>query len=365
MGNPKEKMKDQRGVVFILVAMALVILMAFAALALDVGNVMVVRNELQNISDGAALAATRRLGSIYEGMSYTNQQTYDCSTDATTIISVAQEVATLNKAAGVNITVNPSDVEIGQWNGETRVFTPTLSRPDAVRVKARRDSSANGPVATHFARILGINTISISTQATAALTGESTAGPGGLPVPLGISRAWFEGGAAFHFCNQPIRFYPTNDPSSCAGWHVYDRYSTMNDRRLRDTISDIENGGYESPETNAYVTRYEFGGGTMSTQTFAAMKSLFDSRKVLNDGIIDNDTDSNTWTTGVPVFDSSDCSNPHGSTLIVGFATIVITNVQDAPVHQIDGYVICNNVEPGRGSGGNYGTKGSIPGLVQ
>jgi hypothetical protein len=54
-----------------------------------------------------------------------------------------------------------------------------------------------------------------------------------------------------------------------------------------------------------------------------------------------------------------------GAQTIVGFATIVITGVQDSPVHQIDGYVICENVEFGRGSGGNYGTMGSIPGLVQ
>jgi Flp pilus assembly protein TadG len=356
---------NQKGQVLIIVVIAFIALLAFAALALDVGNLMVTKNELQNISDGASLAATRRLGSIYETMPYADQQTYNCSADAPAIISVAQEVGTMNIAAGVNITINAADVEIGQWNSGTKVFTPTYSQPDAVRVRARRDSSANGPIATFFARILGINTMDVSATGTAALTAESTAGPGGLPVPVGISRRWFEDRAAFNFCNQPIRFYPTNDPSSCAGWHVYDRYSNMNDRVLRDTISDIEAGSYESPETIAYVTRYEFGGGTMSIQTFAAMKSLFDSRKVLNDGTIDNDTDSTTWTTGVPVFDSSDCSNPHGSTFIVGFATIVITNVQDSPVHQIDGYVICNNVEPGRGGGGEYGTKGSIPGLVQ
>ena len=95
----------------------------------------------------------------------------------------------------------------------------------------------------------------------------------------------------------------------------------------------------------------------MSTQTFAAMKSLFDSRKVLNDGIIDNDTDPNTWTTSVPIYNLDDCGSMAGAQLIVGFATIVITGVQDAPVHQIDGYVICNDVEPGRGGGGEYGPR--------
>jgi len=100
----------------------------------------------------------------------------------------------------------------------------------------------------------------------------------------------------------------------------------------------------------------------MSNQTFNNFMSLFQAnlnRDLNNDGVND------AWETGVPVYDSSDCSNPHGAITIVGFATIVITNVIGPPAKIIDGYVICNNVEPGRGSGGNYGTKGSIPGLVQ
>ena len=46
---------------------------------------MVVRNELQNIGDGAALAAARHLGNIYEGMSYVAQQNYDSTADAAAI----------------------------------------------------------------------------------------------------------------------------------------------------------------------------------------------------------------------------------------------------------------------------------------
>lgn len=366
MGILRDQMRDQRGVVLILVVIVLGILFAFAALALDVGNVMVVKNELQNISDGAALAAARHLGGIYEGMSYANQQIYDASNDAATIRSVAQQVGASNTAAGIlNVAIHLSDVEIGRWDSTTHppVFTPTYSQPDAVRVRARKDGLANGPLVTFLARIFGMNAVDVSATATAALTGQSTAGPGGLPVPVGISKYWFDNQPAFNFCNQPIRFYPTNDPSSCAGWHVYDRYSNMNDRRLRDTISDIENHRYESPYTQAYGTQFEFGGGTMSIHTFAAMRSLFlaNLNYDANPSIAGNDA----WLTGVPVYDSSDCSNPHGAITIVGFATIVITNVQDSPVHQIDGYVICNDIEPSRGSGGNYGSKGSIPGLVQ
>jgi hypothetical protein len=357
----RNKLREERGVVFILVIIALVVLLAFAALALDVGNVMVVKNELQNISDGAALAATRHLGSIYEGMSYTAQQSYNASADAATIISVAQQTAASNTAAGTSIT-NLPDVEIGTWDRNRQPpFLAGLDQPDAVRVRARKDGSANGPVATFFARIFGMNTMDVSATATAALTGQSTAGPGGLPLPVGISRAWFE--SRPQFCGQPIRFYPTGTAAGCAGWNTYDE-SPPNAARLQRILNGLEAGTYQSPATTAGTTFFNFIGGTIASR-FSDMQSLFNTMKVLNDGVLDADNDPTTWTTTVVVYDWSDCSNPNKAIRIVGFATVVIRRVLDSPSKLIDGEVICENVEPGRGSGGNYGTKGSIPGLVQ
>ena len=52
---------DQRGVVVITVAVLLVSLLSFGALALDISSLFVVRNELQNAADAGALAATRFL----------------------------------------------------------------------------------------------------------------------------------------------------------------------------------------------------------------------------------------------------------------------------------------------------------------
>ncbi len=357
---PFFKSGGRKGVTFVFVIIFLLVLLAFFALAVDVGYVMVTRNELQNVADGAALAGARRLGAFYEGMPYWDQQSYDASSDAGTIRASASDVAAQNSAAGQPVSLESSDIKIGTWNSETKVFTETMARPNAVRVVSRRDATANGPVTTFFAKILGINTVDVRATATAALTGQSTAGPGELETPIGISKQWFAGGASFHFCNQPIRFYPANDPSSCGGWNVFNRYASFNDHHLRTTLNDLRTGAYTNPGATAYETQFEFGGGTMSTQTFAAMKNLFDARR-------EGDGDGNplTWTTTVAVYDSADCSNPNGLMTIVGFATIVITGVQGAPVHQIDGYVVCNNVEFGRGSGGMYGTLGSIPGLVQ
>ncbi len=345
---------NQRGAVAILVGLLLALFVGVTAMAVDVGYMMIVKNELQNVADASALSSCGLLGNQYENEQPVNEAA---------IRQRAIDTALANRAGGVNITLLTADIEIGTWDqARTPPFIAGTGPPNAVRVTARRETGANNPVTLFFARIFGFQDAAVNAFATAALTGQSTAGRGGLPVPVGISRYWFDNQPLFNFCNQPIRFYPTNDPSSCAGWHLYDRYENFNDRRLRDTISDLRTGQYESPEVTANDTEFEFGGGTMSTHTFNAMLQLFQAnlnRDLNNDGILD------AWETSVPVYESSDCGNPTGEIVIVGFATIVITGVQDSPVHQIDGYVICNSFEPSRGGGNNYGTMGTIPGLVQ
>lgn len=352
-------LSDQRGVAAIIVSVTLVMFLGFAALAVDLGYVMVTRNELQNVADAAALGATRQLGVIYEGLSYGQMPTYVC--DPAGLINVAREIAVKNGAGGKAVAINDSDVTIGRWNASTKVLTPTLVGPDAVRVRVRRDSSANGPISTFFAMIWHKNTVDVTAVATAALTAQSTAGPGGLPIPVGISRAWFDNKAVF--CNQPIKFYPTNSPEGCAGWHTYED-NPANASQLRRILDGLKDGRYVAPEATAGTTEFEFVGGTIAAD-FPEMAALFDYCKVLNDGEVDQDTDPTTWTTAVVVYDSADCTNPNKAITIVGFSTVTIYEVLTAPEKTILARVVCDNIDEGRGGGGTYGTLGSIPGLVQ
>lgn len=351
--------EKQKGAALILVAGLIVVLVSFVALAIDIGYVMVSRNEIQNAADSSALGATRQLGAIYESMTYQAQQSY--TADPSPIIAVAKSASLSNKVSGQSIDLIDSEVQIGQWNAASKTFTATLSRPDAVRVTAHRDAILNGAMPSFFARIFGINSLEVSTNATAALTALGGVEEGGLPLPVGISRFFF---ANPEYCDDTITFYPSNKPSSCAGWHVYDE-PKFNDAKLRQLIDDLRTGVYTSPATIAGETIFNFGGGTMSQQTFNAFLALFNYARLLNDGVIDADTNDATWTAKVPVYDWPDCGNPNKEILIVGFATVVIDNVLDAPEKLISGQTICHHVEPGRGGGGDFGTLGSIPGLVQ
>ncbi len=370
--------KDNRGTVIVYVAVAIVVLLGCVALAVDVGYVMVSRNEIQNVADGSALAATRRLGFIYENMTYQAQQSYNCETsgDVPIIKQAALDVASSNVAAQQNINLNAADdIIIGKWNANTKTLSPTYDQPDAVRVIARRPGAP-----TFFAKIFGSNTFNVSGIATAALTPQGTTGPGGLPIPFGLSKYYFDlhKAAQTDFCGKQLILYPTCASSDqcdtveeienigCGGWHTY-LYDPPSASRLDNIVSGLIGGTFSSPPASGQ-TYFNYTGGTLAslwTGSPSPLEDLFNTMRVKNDGVLDNDNDVTTWTTTVVVYDSGDCTNPNQDLRVAGFATVQITGVLPAPDKQIIGKILCDYVEAGRGGGGQYGTLGSIPNLVQ
>jgi hypothetical protein len=360
-------LSDERGATAIIIGLLMVVFMGIAAMAVDIGYAMVTRNELQNISDGAALAATGQLGVNYEGLSTNELLNYVVDGDDEALIKdIARDVAGNNQAGGGgNIILNDSDIEIGQWNQDNDPpFTPTLEQPDAVRVTARRDANANGPINTLFARIFGQDTVSVNAIATAALTGLDEIDECKLFWPVGISKAWFDywNEERGTWCDQDIKMYPTGGMEGCAGWHTFDGWPA-NANQLRKLLEDKKNGdcsdGYKTKDEVVYT------GGTVAS-VFDEMKALWDWGRMLNDGDIDLDDSDDTWTTHVVIYGLDDCSNPSGYIPIVGFATVEIYEILSMPDKIIQARVKCLEYGDGRGGGSaEYGLMGMIPGLVQ
>ncbi len=355
------RLKDQRGTVIVVVVLFLLVLIGFAAFAVDVGYMMVRRNELQNLADTAALAAAGELGAAYETMSYSDAIAYVPASGP--LLEKAQQVVTATAISG--ITIGSADFRLGTWNFSTHTFTPAAIAPSAVNVTVRKDNVANGPFSTLLAGVLGIGTFNVSATATASLS--SLLSTNDLPLPVGISRAWYKDPEVF--CKQPVKLYPTNDPAGCAGWNVYEE-SPASASRLDKILKGLNNGTYSPPYTVAGQTSFNFTGGTL-TSVFDDMKTLFDTMRVKNDGVLDKDNDPNTWTTAVPVYDWPDCSNPNprdGAIKIVGFSTIVIKSVSTTPDKTIWAQVVCDNTivsGPG-GAPFDFGSPfGSYPNLVQ
>jgi hypothetical protein len=418
--------KNQHGISAVLTAIMLVMLIGFAALAIDIGYLYSTRNELQNAADAAALAATRKLGELYQIMPYAQQVGYVCGgSDKSSIEAAAQNVAIKNKAAMKTINVPISDIRIGQWDGSS--FAATLSQPDAVNVTARREDSANGPIATFFARIFNKNTMAVNATATAALTGKGESDIAELELPIGIDREWFgdevnpplnpfpEG-----FCGKQIKFSPTVDPEACGGWTSWTFNS--NDANLRKILEET----LQSPPLGV-GDPIGFIGGDLSVPTFDDLLTLYqnkgydihiDDLNINPDGTLNldsplkspgeppmpaqgtpespvtgalstsdpdvfplKDADNNpllyadgaternahVYVTSIVVYEADECDNPNQTLLIEGYATIVLTDVLGPPDKLVQGTILCGYVSPTptRGGGGDYGTKGSIPGLVQ
>jgi Flp pilus assembly protein TadG len=411
------KTGEQKGAVAVTVAVLLIVLIGFAALSIDIGYLMVTRNELQNVADAAALAATRKLGNNYENMTNEQQAGYTCGTAAewdwpcSDITSVAIEAGLANRAGQVDIVINENDVFIGRWDftlpqpfdPANDPFTAQDANPIAVRVIARRDAQANTPITTFLAGVLDVETLAVSAVATGSLSAQGSAVEGELQLPVGIDGKFFENPA---FCKEDIYFSPTN--LSCSGWTSWE--DKTNTPKMRRLIS----GEDSSPAMESGEDIFQYGGGEMAN-LFDDLLLLFmreghdvhdvDDTPVATTtdgmhaitGALPNtppaepllDADGNPvyypqesngqpdyslparnrhlWETTVVVYESSECGNPNQEAMTVGFATVKITDVIAEPEKTIKGSVVCGSFsnEPTRGGGGAFGTFGTIPGLVQ
>lgn len=357
MNNVKRKqlldaLGNEHGAVAVMTAILLVVLLAMAAGAIDIGHALVAKNELQNTADAAALAGTRALGLVYEGMTPAQQQAYTLTGgDQATIVTAVQTTAAANSAAGVSITINAADIAIGTWNPTTRVHTPTVNQPKAVRVWARRDAAANGAISTFLAGVIGMTSIGVNAVATADMTAVGQTTPGQLDVPFGISTYYF----TQFGCGDTIKFYPNDGtPQACSAWHTFDQ-SPASANTLRTIIDGLRTGSYQSPGT-APGDMLNFTNGNVAS-AFPNLIDLYNAKKDAN----------GNWDVFVPVYQSDECTPPNGALPIVGYAEARITNVQGSPNHLITATVLCNIFEGNTTGGGPpFGpVLSTIPGLVE
>jgi Flp pilus assembly protein TadG len=348
----------ERGAVGILMALALVTLIGAASLAVDLGAAFVTKAELQNASDAGTLAGTRELAQIYKelgtGVSY---KTYTLtSTDQARIRATASEYSLANQAAHTSVSIVDSDVVMGTYDTATGEITPTNTGVRAVSLRTRRDETANGEMPVALASVMGIQSIAIRADSAAALTPLGTLKAGKSDIPVGISQYWFDSGSCDSGDNS-IRFYPTGSLEGCAGWHTYTD-SPASAARLGRIIDGLEAGTFQSPETVAGETSYNFTGGTIAAR-IRDLKDLYDAKK---DGAGD-------WTVNIPVYASSDCSNPHGAMVIAGFARATVYQVTTAPTNTVMARVECGIFDAGDlgdGGGGNdFGTLVASPLVIE
>lgn len=134
---------------FLTTVVATPILLGVTALAVDVGYMYVVRTDLQNAADAAALAACTSL------------------TNESNLRYLAERYSRINHA-GLGATLDPSDVQTGLWERYNRRFYSGLGPPNAVSIHVQRLRSRGNGVSLFFAKIFGLSETDLSATAIAA-----------------------------------------------------------------------------------------------------------------------------------------------------------------------------------------------------
>jgi Flp pilus assembly protein TadG len=187
------KMVDQKGATAVVVGISLVVLIGFAALAIDLAYLYVVRGELQNAADSGALAGAQVL--------YINNGTQVNANANQTALNLVS--ANFSEQSPVAV----QSIERGHWSFATRTFTPNnsllpvslwnvtaqqldadLNFINAVRViTTRRLNVATGlPEEPFFARIFGIPGPALQAVAVAYIGFAGTLEPATADQPIAI-----------------------------------------------------------------------------------------------------------------------------------------------------------------------------------
>ena len=182
----KKTSRRQRGAVAPVVALSMPVLIGVAAFAVDLAYVYLVRNEMQNDADAAALAGAHAL---------IDPATGALRWDAAT--TQARQSVGLNSAAGHAL--SDATVDTGYWNLKGTPadlqglpMTPTAWDAPAVSVTLRKQAGQNqGPVQSFFARFWSVQGFDQQVRAVAAPTSPGSVNPGGI-FPLAMAQCLFD-----------------------------------------------------------------------------------------------------------------------------------------------------------------------------
>lgn len=177
--------RRQRGAVGIMMPFMLMSVLAVGAVAVDVTHLVIVRNELQNAADAAALAGAAGLYPANPKPNWTNG------------VTKGSNAISLNKANSAPLSAGT--VQAGYWNLtgtpaglQPQDITPGTYDVPAVQVSISRSAGNNGgPIATLMAQIFGGGAGSSSAIAVAVVAAPGSVGNGSL-FPVALSQCLYD-----------------------------------------------------------------------------------------------------------------------------------------------------------------------------
>jgi hypothetical protein len=380
------KKAAQEGSVLLFVTLGLFALLVFAAFATETARVWQAKTQLQAAADASSLAGVGNL--------LTNNFT---TVDEAAARAAATSYGPEHGALGTPVAIPDADVDVGSWDFATRTFTPLPGSTDpdlvrSVRVRTRRDDSANGPVPMILGRVAGVDSIRVNTEAVAYWGLAGGGGPGVVPLPIAIDCCAISGdspGSACtqHYCDTVSSTTPNpcslatggtatclecaSTPEQNACWTLFDGDNpSVNTADMRDII---QNGNPDDIGGEFYVDN-----GT-KIPVIAEIRDRFEGKGAFFPDPAGTDTDGDgtvdSWVVVLPVVE---CQNPgdHCASgtpaAIVGFVCFDVHEVLVPPASSgiIKGDFLCptdsrcdnDGLKPGGGLPG--GISAEYPVLV-
>jgi Flp pilus assembly protein TadG len=197
--------QKESGSVLVLMAGLILVLTGFAVLAIDVGRIYLVRNELQNVADAAALAGANCLTRQTLAGS-TSECTSSPSATLNWNVATAKATAQLGLNSADNFAISTTDsghqIDAGYWNlltgspsGGTLAtsFSPiTVNDKPAVRVVVTKDTGKNsGPIAMLTRVMFGGVDVPMTAKAVSVISSPGSVLPGNL-IPQAINKCLFD-----------------------------------------------------------------------------------------------------------------------------------------------------------------------------
>ena len=171
----RQRLWPEEGTVVVLAAVLIIVVMGFAALAIDVGMITTARAELQNVADAGALA----------GVSQLLEADYDGA------VAQASAFGSQNTCVGQPVALGTGDIELGNYDLDSGTFTTVPGGGgNAIRVTARRSQgSPQGPLPLFFMGLLGPSVADVEASAIAAVDNRVTGFDGsvvGILMPFTV-----------------------------------------------------------------------------------------------------------------------------------------------------------------------------------
>lgn len=179
------RLTDERGAVAIIVAVAMVVVLGFTAVAIDLGRLQVERAQLQNGADAAALAAaqTCAASTCTPATATTVATTYS---NANALDGASSAVASLPTPTSVRVETTVKDAATGAGSLAT-VFAPVLGI-DSLEAGARATASWGSPAAGEAALALAFAPCVFDLRGTVqTIQMHGDAGPCPEEVPSGLN----------------------------------------------------------------------------------------------------------------------------------------------------------------------------------